>query len=150
MSDQQQSGRQTQVYRWDIAIGVAVAGTLAAVGLILLFTYLVDWIGSFWSQVVYFTAVFGGVIALAFRSRAKDEADPSRLTRSGPPITPAGLPGPFVITQALGVLAIAMFAVGYAVGGPRGLTWAFSGMVLALVGLVGLLFWVLGLRARRG
>jgi hypothetical protein len=150
MSDQRGSGQPTQVYRWDIAIGVAVAGTLAAVGLILLFTYLVDWIGALWSQVVYFTAVFGGVIVLAFRSRAKDEADPGRLTRTGPLITPAGLPGPFVVTQALGVLAIAMFVVGYFVSGPRGLTWAFSGMVLALVGLVGLLFWALGLRARRG
>jgi hypothetical protein len=150
MSEQQPSGQQTQIYRWDVAIGAAVAGTAAAVGLILLFTYMVDWIGAFWSQVVYFLAVFGGVIALALRSRAKDEADPSRLTSSGPPITPAGLPGPFVVTQALGVLAIAMFAVGYFVGGSRGLTWAFSGMVLALVGVVGLLFWGLGLRVRRG
>src|SRR5882724_5920078 len=108
---------KTEVYDWQTAIGVAVVGTIAAVGLIVLFTYLVDWIGDFWSQVVYFVAVFGGIIALALRSRAKDEADPCRLTQGGPQITPAGLPGPFVVTQALGVLAIAMLAVGFAVGG---------------------------------
>src|SRR6478735_6716233 len=113
--------QQGQVYNWQTAIGVAALGSLASVVLIVLFTYLVDWIVDFWSQVVYFVAVFGGIIALALRSRAKDEADPSRLTQGGPPITPAGLPGPFVVTQALGVLAI-----------------------------VGLLFWVAGLRARRG
>jgi Flp pilus assembly pilin Flp len=50
----------SQVYNWQTAIGVAALGTLAAVGLIVLFTYLVDWIGDFWSQVVYFVAVFGG------------------------------------------------------------------------------------------
>src|SRR4029079_11316491 len=71
----------SQVYNWQTAIGVAAVGTLAAVGLIVLFTYLVDWIGDFWSQVVYFVAVFGGIIALALRSRAKDEADPRRLTQ---------------------------------------------------------------------
>jgi hypothetical protein len=139
-----------ELYDWQTAIGVAVAGTAAAVGLIVLFTYLVDWVGDFWSQVIYFVAVFGGVIALALRSQAKDDADPSRLEGGGPTITPAGLPGPFVVTQALGVLAIAMFGVGAAVGGARGVTWAFSGMVLALVGGVGLLFWVLGLRGGRG
>ena len=139
-----------ELYDWQTAIGVAVAGTAAAVGLIVLFTYLVDWVGDFWSQVIYFVAVFGGVMVMALRSRAKDEADPSRLAGGGPTITPAGLPGPFVVTQALGVLAIAMFAVGAAVGGARGLTWAFSGVVLACVGGVGLLFWILGLRGRRG
>ena len=102
--------------------------------------------GDFWSQVIYFVAVFGGVIGLALRSRAKDEADPSRLARGGPAITPAGLPGPFVVTQAMGVLAVAMLAVGYVVGGNRGLIWAFSAMVLGLVGLVGLVFWLFGLR----
>ena len=55
-----------------------------------------------------------------------------------------------MVTQALGVLAIAMLAVGFAVGGNRGTTWVFAGMVLGLVGLVGLLFWVAGLRTRRG
>jgi len=139
--------RPRELYDWQTAIAVAVGGTLAAIGLIVLFTYLVDWVGDFWSQVIYFVAVFGGVIALALRSRAKDEADPSRLVRD-PAITPAGLPGPFVVTQALGVLAIAMLAVGAVVGGNRGITWAFAGMVLALVGLVGLLFWVFGLRRR--
>jgi Flp pilus assembly pilin Flp len=139
----------TEVYDWQTAIGVAVVGTLGAVGLIVLFTYLVDWVGDFWSQVIYFVAVFGGVIALALRSRAKDEADPSRLGRGGPAITPAGLPGPFVATQAFGVLALAMLGVGYAVGGDRGLTWAFSALVLGLVGLVGLAFWAFGLRGRR-
>jgi Na+/melibiose symporter-like transporter len=139
--------RRPEVYDWQTAIGVAVVGTAAAVGLIVLFTYLVDWVGDFWSQVIYFVAVFGAVIALAFRSRAKDEADPTRVVRP-PAITPAGLPGPFVVTQALGVLAIAMLVVGAVVGGDRGLIWAFSGMVLGLVGVVGLLFWLFGLRRR--
>ena len=137
--------RPREVYDWQTAIAVAVGGTLAAIGLIVLFTYLVDWVGDFWSQVIYFLAVFGGVIALALRSRAKDEADPTRLLRD-PAITPAGLPGPFVVTQALGVLAIAMLGVAAVVGGDRAVTWAFAGMVLALVGLVGLLFWLFGLR----
>jgi hypothetical protein len=141
---------KTEVYDWQTAIGVAVVGTIAAVGLIVLFTYLVDWVGDFWSQVIYFVAVFGGVIGLALRGRAKDEADPSRLARGGPAITPAGLPGPFVVTQAMGVLAVAMLAVGYVVGGDRGLIWAFSAMVLGLVGLVGLVFWLFGLRRGSG
>jgi hypothetical protein len=141
---------KTEVYDWQTAIGVAVVGTIAAVGLIVLFTYLVDWVGDFWSQVIYFVAVFGGVIGLALRSRAKDEADPSRLAQGGPAITPAGLPGPFVVTQAMGVLAVAMLAVGYVVGGNRGLIWAFSAMVLGLVGLVGLVFWLFGLRRGSG
>jgi hypothetical protein len=140
--------RRPEVYDWQTAIGVAVVGTGAAVALIVLFTYLVDWVGDFWSQVIYFVAVFGGVIVLARRSRAKDDADPSRVVRP-PAITPAGLPGPFVVTQALGVLAIAMLAVGAVVRGDRGLLWAFSGMVLGLVGLVGLLFWLFGLRRGR-
>jgi Na+/melibiose symporter-like transporter len=42
-----------------------------------------------------------------------------------------------------------MLAVAAIVGGDRGVTWAFAGMVLGLVGLVGLLFWVFGLRRRR-
>ena len=146
MTDQQPD--RPELYAWQTAVGVAVAGTAAAIGLIILFTDLVDWVGDFWSQVIYFVAVFGGIIALALRSRAKDEADPSRLT-GGPTITPAGLPGPFVVTQALGVLAIAMLAAGAVIGGDRGLIWAFSGMVLGLVGLVGLAFWLLGLRGRR-
>src|SRR4051812_26905149 len=147
MSDPQP--QPSEVYNWQIAIGVAALGTLAAVGLIVLFTYLVGLVRGFLAEVVYFVAVFGGIIALALRSRAKDDADPSRLTQGGPPITPAGLPGPFVVTQALGVLAIAMLAVGFAVGGKRGTTWVFAGMVLGLVGLVGLLFWAAGLRATR-
>lgn len=137
--------RPREVYDWQTAIAVAVGGTLAAIGLIVLFTYLVDWVGDFWSQVIYFLAVFGGVIALALRSRAKDEADPTRLLRD-PAITPAGLPGPFVVTQALGVLAVAMLGVAAVVGGDRAVTWAFAGMVLGLVGLVGLVFWLFGLR----
>ena len=138
------------VYDWQTAIGVAVGGTIAAVGLVVLFTYLVDWVGDFWSQVIYFVAVFGGVVALALRSRRKDEEDPGRLTAGGPTITPAGLPGPFVVTQALGVLAIAMLVVAVAVGGERAILWAFSALVLGLVGVVGLIFWLLGLRTRRG
>jgi peptidoglycan/LPS O-acetylase OafA/YrhL len=150
MSDPQPQPQPSQVYNWQTAIGVAALGTLAAVGLIVLFTYLVDWIGDFWSQVVYFVAVFGGIIALALRSRAKDEADPSRLTQGGPADHSRRPAGAVRGHQALGVLAIAMLAVGFAVGGDRGTTWVFAGMVLGLVGLVGLLFWVAGLRARRG
>jgi hypothetical protein len=138
------SGGQ-HLYDWPTSIAFAAGGTAAAVVLIVVFTYLVDWVGDFWSQVIYFIAVFGGVIALALRSRAKDEADPTRLVRD-PPITPAGLPGPFVVTQALGVLAIAMLGVAAVVGGDRGVTWAFAGMVLGLVGLVGLVFWLFRLR----
>jgi hypothetical protein len=140
---------QDAVYDWQTSIGFAVAATAAAVGLIVLFTYLVDWVGDFWSQVIYFVVVFGGVIALAVRSGRKDEADPSRLGRT-PPITRAGLPGPFVVTQALGVLAAAMLVVAVVVGGDRGLIWGFSALVLGLVGGVGLLFWLAGLRGRRG
>ena len=55
-----------------------------------------------------------------------------------------------MVTQALGVLAIAMLAVGAFVGGDRGILWAFSALVLGLVGVVGLMFWALGLRSRRG
>jgi hypothetical protein len=139
---------QPAVYDWTTAIGFALLGTAAAVGLIVLFTYLVDWVGDFWSQVIYFVVVFGGIIGLAVRSRRKDEADPSRLGRT-PPITPAGLPGPFVVTQALGVLAIAMLVVAAVVGGDRALIWAFSALVLGLVGGVGLLFWLAGLRSQR-
>ena len=146
MNDQ---SKQPAVYDWQTAIGFAVVATAAAVGLIVLFTYLVDWVGDFWSQVIYFLVMFGGIVAIAVRSRKKDEADPSRLGRSAPPITPAGLPGPFVVTQALGVLAIAMLVVALFVGGDRGLIWGFSALVLGLVGLIGLLFWLAGLRSQR-
>jgi hypothetical protein len=147
MSDQRQ--RPASVYDWPTAVGIAVAGTVAAVGLIVLFTYVVDWIGAFWSQVVYFTAVFALVVAAAVRSRRLDQQDPSRLRRTATPITPAGLPGPFVVTQAIGVLGLAMIAVGAAVQGDRGIIWLFSGSVLVLVGLVGLVFWTAGLLGRR-
>jgi hypothetical protein len=145
MSEQ---SKQPAVYDWQTAIGFALVGTIAAVGLIVLFTYLVDWVGDFWSQVIYFVVVFGGIIGLAVRSRRMDELDPSRLG-TAPLITPAGLPGPFVVTQALGVLAIAMLAVGLVVGGDRGLIWGFSALVLGLVGLIGLVFWLAGLRSQR-
>jgi peptidoglycan/LPS O-acetylase OafA/YrhL len=139
---------QPAVYDWQTAIGFALVATAGSVGLIVLFTYLVDWVGDFWSQVIYFLVVFGGIIAMAERSRRKDEADPSRLSRT-PPITPAGLPGPFAVTQALGVLAIAMLVVAVVIGGDRGLIWGFSALVLGLVGLIGLMFWLAGLRAQR-
>ena len=58
MSDRP-SGEQ-HLYDWPTSIAFAVGGTAAAVVLIVVFTYLVDWVGSFWSQVVYFLAVFGG------------------------------------------------------------------------------------------
>ena len=77
MSDRP-SGEQ-HLYDWPTSIAMAVGGTAAAVVLIVVFTYLVDWVGSFWSQVVYFLAVFAGVVGLAARSRMKDDADPARL-----------------------------------------------------------------------
>jgi hypothetical protein len=142
------SGEQ-QLYDWPTAIAVAVGGTAAAVVLIVVFTYLVDWVGSFWSQVVYFLAVFAAVIGMAIRSRRKDDADPGRLRVASSPVTPMGLPGPFVMTQALGVLGIAMLAVGAVIQGDRGILWAFAGFVLVLVGGVGLVMWLLAMAGRR-
>jgi hypothetical protein len=147
MSDRP-SGEQ-HLYDWPTSIAVAAGGTVAAVVLIVVFTYLVDWIGSFWSQVVYFLAVFGAVVGLALRSRRKDDADPSRLKGASTPVTPMGLPGPFVMTQAFGVLGIAMLAVGGVIQGDRGIIWAFAGFVLVLVGGVGLVMWLLAIAARR-
>ncbi|HEY7259730.1 MAG TPA: hypothetical protein VH459_11700 [Gaiellales bacterium] len=140
---------EQHLYDWPTSIAVAVGGTAAAVVLIVVFTYLVDWVGSFWSQVVYFVAVFGGVIGLAIRSRRKDDADPGRLRVASSPVTPMGLPGPFVMTQAFGVLGIAMLAVGAVIQGDRGILWAFAGYVLVLVGGVGLVMWLLAMAARR-
>jgi hypothetical protein len=147
MSDRP-SGEQ-HLYDWPTSIAVAVAGTSAAVILIVVLTYLVDWEGSFWSQVVYFLAVLVGVVGLALRSRSKDDADPSRLTAASSAITPIGLPGPFVLTQAFGVLGIVMIAVGVVVQGDRGILWAFAGFVLVLVGGVGLVTWILAMAGRR-
>jgi hypothetical protein len=147
MSDRP-SGEQ-HLYDWPTSIAVAVAGTSAAVILIVVFTYLVDWVGSFWSQVVYFLAVLVGVVGLALRSRSKDDADPSRLTAASSAVTPMGLPGPFVLTQAFGVLGIVMVAVGVVVQGDRGILWAFAGFVLVLVGGVGLVTWILAMAGRR-
>jgi hypothetical protein len=138
-----------QIYDWPTSIAVAVGGTAAAVVLIVVFTYLVDWVGSFWSQVVYFLAVLVGVVGLALRSRRKDDTDPSRLLAASSPVTPIGLPGPFVLTQAFGVLGIAMIAVGAVVQGDRGILWAFAGYVLVLVGGVGLAMWLLAMVGRR-
>jgi hypothetical protein len=147
MSDRP-SGEQ-HLYDWPTSIAFAVGGTAAAVVLIVVFTYLVDWVGSFWSQVVYFLAVFGGVVGLALRSRMKDDADPARLRAASSPVTPMGLPGPFVLTQALGVLGIAMIAVGVVIRGDRGILWTFAGFVLVLVGGVGLVTWLLAMAGRR-
>ena len=137
----QPSSERSGVYAWQTAIAVAVIGTAAAVGLIVVFTYMDDYIGAFWSQAIYFLAFFAGVIGLAERSRRLDHGDPSRLVDATQPVTPAGLPGPFVCTQAFGVLGIAMLVAGAVIGGGRGLIWIFSGIVLALVGAVGLVFW---------
>jgi len=60
MNDQ---SKQPAVYDWQTAIAFAVVATAAAVGLIVLFTYLVDWVGDFWSQVIYFLVMFGGIVA---------------------------------------------------------------------------------------
>jgi hypothetical protein len=140
---------EQHVYDWPTSIAVAVVGTVAAVVLIVVFTYLVDWIGSFWSQVVYFLAVLAAVVGLALRSRRKDDADLARLGVASSPVTPMGLPGPFVMTQALGILGIAMIAVGVVVQGDRGILWAFAGYVLVLVGGVGLVMWLLAIAGRR-
>jgi MFS family permease len=142
--------RTPSVYDWQTSITFAVVGTVLAVVLILIFTEIVDLVGDFWSQVFYFVAVFGGIIAAAIRSRRKDRQEPARLSATTP-ITPAGLPGPFVVTQALGVLGLTMIIVGAILGGDAGIIWIFGGFVLALVGGVGLLFWLGGMVAdRRG
>jgi len=67
------------VYAWQTSIGLAVGGTVVAVALIIFFTYVDDYIGSFWSQVLYFAAFFAGVVGLAERSSRSDRADPTRL-----------------------------------------------------------------------
>ncbi len=137
------------MYAWQTSIGVAVGGAIAAVALIVFFTYVDVYIGSFWSQVLYFAAFFVGVVGLAERSRLSDRSDPSRLVDASQPVTPAGLPGPFVCTQAFGVLGVAMLVSGTLIGGGRGIIWIFSGVVLVLVGGVGLAFWGATMLARR-
>ena len=144
-----QPSSERTVYAWQTSIGLAVGGAIAAVALIIFFTYVDDYIGSFWSQVLYFAAFFGGVIGLAERSRRNDRTDPSRLLDASQPVTPAGLPGPFVCTQAFGVLGVAMLVSGALIGGGRGIIWIFSGVVLVLVGGVGLAFWGGTMAARR-
>jgi hypothetical protein len=136
-----QPSSERTVYAWQTSIAVAVGGAITAVALIFIFTYMDDYIGSFWSQVIYFAAFLFAVIGLAERSRRNDRVDPTRLTDASQPVTPAGLPGPFVATQAFGVLGVAMIASGAVIGGPRGIIWIFSGIVLVLVGGVGLAFW---------
>ena len=64
-------------------------------------------------------------------------------------MTPIGLPGPFVLTQAFGVLGIAMIAFGAVLQGDRGILWVFAGYVLFLVGGVGLVMWLLAMAGRR-
>jgi hypothetical protein len=145
----EQPAKRKPLYDWPTSVTLAVAGTVAAVVLIIIFTYLIDWVGDFWSQVIYFVAIFGGILAFASRGRREDTNDPSRLTRNAPAITPAGLPGPFVATQALGVLGITMIVFGIVIGGSRGLLWGFSGFVLLLVGGVGLVFWMAGIVSAR-
>ena len=136
---------------WRTSVLMAIAGTGAAIALILVFTFLVEWVGEFWAQVIYFTAVFGLILALAVRDRRRDILDPERRRR-GAQITSAGLPGPFVFTQAVGVLGIGMLVIGGALAWPgddsRGLVWVGGGIVLTLVGGVGLVFWLSGLGSR--
>ncbi|HET7171058.1 MAG TPA: hypothetical protein VFI18_05445 [Gaiellales bacterium] len=146
----QPPSEQRTVYAWQTSIAVAALGTGAAVVLIILFTYMDDYIGSFWSQVIYFLAFFGAVAGLAERSRRIDRRHPGRLSDASQPVTPAGLPGPFVATQAFGVLGVAMIVAGAVIGGSRGVIWIFSGIVLVLVGGVGLAFWAGALLTRRG
>jgi hypothetical protein len=141
--------KPASVYDWPTSIAFAVAGTVVAVVLIVIFENLIDWVGDFWSQVIYFVAIFGGILLAARRSRASDTREPSRLSRGAPPITPAGLPGPFVVTQGLGVLGVTMLVAAVIIGGDRGLLWGFSGFVLVLVGGVGLVFWTAGIVSAR-
>lgn len=141
--------KPASVYDWPTSIAFAAAGTVVAIVLIIIFENLVDWVGTFWAQVIYFLAIFGGVVAAARRSRASNCREPSRLTRGAPPITPAGLPGPFVVTQGLGVLGVTMLIAAIIIGGDRGLLWGFSGFVLMLVGGVGLVFWTAGIVSAR-
>ena len=70
-----------------------MAGTVAAVVLIIIFTYLIDWVGDFWSQVIYFVAIFGGILAFASRGRREDTNDPSRLPETLPRSLPRACPG---------------------------------------------------------
>ncbi|HEU0195508.1 MAG TPA: hypothetical protein VFQ71_14985 [Gaiellales bacterium] len=140
--------RTPSVYDWPTSVTFAAVGTVVAVVLILIFTEIVDVIGDFWSQVFYFVAVFGGIVVAAVRSRRRDRREPTRLTASTP-ITPAGLPGPFVVTQGLGVLGLTMIIVGAIIAGDAGIIWIFGGFVLALVGGVGLVFWLGGMVADR-
>ena len=93
--------QQREVYSWGGSVGFAIVGTVLAVVLILVFTELEDLVGQFGSQVMYFPTIVFVVVAAALRSRRMDDADPTRLSKPTP-ITPAGLPGPFVVTQALG------------------------------------------------
>jgi amino acid transporter len=136
---------------WPTSVAFAVGAAIAAIALILLFSYIVDWIGELWPQVLGFALILGGIAWLAERDRRKDERDPARRRR-GASITRAGLPGPFVFTQAVGVLGVSMIAVGailtWILDDPRGLLWFGGGWVLVLVGAVGLVFWVSGLRTR--
>jgi hypothetical protein len=144
-----QPSSERGVYAWQTSIAVAVGGTAAAVVLIVVFTYMDDYIGSFWSQLLYFLAFFGVVIGLAERSRRNDRANPARLGDASQPVTPAGLPGPFVCTQAFSVRGVAMLVSGALIGGARGVIWIFSGIVLVLVGSVGLAFWAGTMVTRR-
>jgi peptidoglycan/LPS O-acetylase OafA/YrhL len=54
-----------------------------------------------------------------------------------------------VVTQALGILGLAMLVIAVILGGGHGLIWGFSAFVLLLVGGVGLVFWLAGLRGSR-
>ena len=51
-------GEEQQLTNWSTSVGIALGGTVAAIALILLFTYLVDWVGDFWSQVAYAAGYF--------------------------------------------------------------------------------------------
>ena len=135
--------QQREVYSWGGSVGFAIVGTVLAVVLILVFTELEDLVGQFWSQIIYFPTIAIVVVAAALRSRRMDGADPTRLSKPTP-ITPAGLPGPFVVTQALGVAGIVMIVTGLVLGGDAELMWIASGFVCALTGGVGLVFWLSG------
>ena len=73
---------------------------------------------------------------------------PNRLVDASQPVTPAGLPVPFVY-RGVRRPRRRHVVFGAVIGGGRGVIWVFSGIVLVLVGGVGLAFWGATMVARR-
>ena len=117
--------------------------------MIVIFTELVDWVGDFWSQVIYFVAIFGGVL-LAAQTQPGDRLERAVATQ------------PWRARDYAGRFAGAVrddpgtWCTGLDHGdrrdpdrGDKGLLWGFSGFVLILVGGVGLVFWTAGIVSAR-